>query len=290
MRKIYKIERCRDIGNIYSDLTRLSYDRSKYNKIEIVRSPTYGKILFLNNELMDSEKDEFLYHEPLVHLPMAFIECPQTAMVFGGGDLNVVREICKYRSIRYILMIEIDRLVVTNVLSNYAEKKNIPDDRRLEIVYADAYKIIRKINKKFDLIINDAKDLTLYIKGRKKDVFETMYDSLKPEGVCADVVYRNIYERKTILKTLKALEKFKRKRFALITVPTFPGCLHILTIWGKNRNLLNDLMLPINREQRQWITRKDHMINKYYDPRYLKYFLYLPRYLKDFLFSRKNSS
>lgn len=162
MRKFVRIDREGDIGTTFFGLSRLAFGKSRHNTIEILHSPTYGKILFLNNEIMNAERDEVLYHEPLVHLPMAHIEHPKTALVFGGGTLNVVREILKYRTIMYVLMIEVDRLVVEKVISNYGGKRRILSDNRLEVVYGDAYKIIEEIEENFDLIINDAKDLMMY--------------------------------------------------------------------------------------------------------------------------------
>lgn len=288
MKTVCCIDKWHDIGNAYFELKPLVHAKSKFNTIEIVRSSTYGKILFLNRELMHSERDEFLYHEPLIHLPMAFIKYPQTVLIFGGGDLYAIREIQKYKSVKYILMVEIDKLVVANMLSNYPEKKKILNDKRLELVYDDAYKIVGKLKGRFDLIINDALDLTLYARKRQNNIYDVMYDLLTSEGICADVIYRSIFERTTTLKTLAKLKKYSLKKFALISVPTFPGCLHLLTIWGKNKNLSRNLILPLNKEQKRWIETKTTSLNQYYDPRYLNYFFYLPHYLRNSLSFKEN--
>ena len=91
--------------------------KSAVQQIDILDTPAYGRVLILDGGLMTTEKDEFIYHEMITHVPMAVHPRVRNVLVIGGGDGGTVRELTKYRSIASIDLVEVDKQVV--LLSMY---------------------------------------------------------------------------------------------------------------------------------------------------------------------------
>ena len=85
---------------------------SKFQRIDILESEEFGKILTLDGLIMVTEKDEFIYHEMITHIPMAVNLNIKKVLVIGGGDGGCVRELTRYKTIEEIHMVEIDEEVV----------------------------------------------------------------------------------------------------------------------------------------------------------------------------------
>jgi spermidine synthase len=85
---------------------------SEYQRIDILNTVEFGKVLVLDGELMVTQKDEFIYHEMATHVPMAVHPNVKNVLVIGGGDGGTVRELTKYDTIEHIDMVEVDKMVV----------------------------------------------------------------------------------------------------------------------------------------------------------------------------------
>ena len=86
--------------------------QSEFQRIDIFDSKEFGRFLALDGYMMLTEKDEFIYHEMIVHVPMAVHPNVKKVLVIGAGDGGVIRELCRYETIETIDMVEIDELVV----------------------------------------------------------------------------------------------------------------------------------------------------------------------------------
>ena len=76
--------------------------QSEFQRIDVLDSREFGRILVADGDLMLTEKDEFIYHEMITHVPMAVHPHVEDVLVIGGGDGGVVRELIKYEEIRHI--------------------------------------------------------------------------------------------------------------------------------------------------------------------------------------------
>ena len=86
--------------------------KSEFQRIDVFESPEFGRFLTLDGYMMLTEKDEFIYHEMITHIPMAVHPNVKKVLVIGAGDGGVVRELVRYPEIETIDMVEIDPLVV----------------------------------------------------------------------------------------------------------------------------------------------------------------------------------
>lgn len=90
---------------------QLASVQSEFQRIDVFDSVEFGRIMTLDGLLMVTEKDEYIYHEMITHIPMATNPSIKKVLVIGAGDGGTVRELCRYPSIEQIDMVEIDELV-----------------------------------------------------------------------------------------------------------------------------------------------------------------------------------
>ena len=86
--------------------------QSEFQRIDVFESAEFGRFLVLDGYVMLTEKDEFIYHEMIVHIPMLTHPNPENILVIGGGDGGTVREILKHPSVKHVDMVEIDGDVI----------------------------------------------------------------------------------------------------------------------------------------------------------------------------------
>lgn len=168
-------------------LTNIScYRRSPLQEICIAEAGAYGKALILDGQLQASSADEFLYHEALVHPGMIQIPSPQDILIVGGGDGGAAREALRWRSVRRVTVVEVDREVVEACREHLPEiHHNAFDDPRLELVIEDGLRFLHNTNQTFDVIIFDLPDpvdgapwFRLY----ERECFDIARDRLSHEG------------------------------------------------------------------------------------------------------------
>ena len=132
--------------------------KSKFQRIDIFESKEFGRFLTLDGFMMLTEKDEFIYHEMIVHIPMAVKNDAKKILVIGAGDGGTVRELVKYDSIERIDMVEIDKEVV-DIWREYLPKTACKlDDPRVNLYYEDGLKFVRSKTNEYDIVIVDSTD------------------------------------------------------------------------------------------------------------------------------------
>ena len=132
--------------------------QSEFQRIDIFDSEEFGRVLTLDGYVMLTEKDEFMYHEMIVHVPMCVHPNPRKILVIGGGDGGTVRELVKYSSVESVDLVEIDEDVVTACKEYLPQTAGMLEDPRVNTHFEDGLKFIRHHENEYDLIIVDSTD------------------------------------------------------------------------------------------------------------------------------------
>ncbi len=132
--------------------------KSKYQRIDVFESPEFGRFLTLDGYMMLTEKDEFIYHEMITHVPMAVHPDPRTVLVIGAGDGGVLRELSKYKNIERIDVVEIDAQVIEVCREFLPGTACGFEDERVSLHIEDGLKFVRRAEKAYDVIIVDSTD------------------------------------------------------------------------------------------------------------------------------------
>jgi len=92
---------------------------SEYNHIEIIKTRSFGKILFLDNEIQLSELDEFIYHEMFCFPALFSHPNPKRVLIIGGGDLLLAKQVLKYSEVKFLDLVELDSYVIKFCLKHF---------------------------------------------------------------------------------------------------------------------------------------------------------------------------
>jgi len=161
--------------------------KTKYQYMDIIETKILGKMLILDGKVQSSEFDEYIYHESLVHPVMITHPNPEKVLVLGGGEGATTREVLRYRSVKKVVWVDLDREVVEACRKYLPEwNEGVFDDPRVELIIGDGRKFLKETKEKFDVIIIDLVDpfeggpaLLLYT----KEFYEYTFKALTDEGL-----------------------------------------------------------------------------------------------------------
>ncbi len=152
------VEDLRNLGVRVKIREKLIEKRTRYQKIEVYQSEL-GKMLVLDGKIQLVERDEFHYHEMLVHVPMLSVERPENVLIIGGGDGGALREVLKHNP-REVTLVEIDREVVETSKKYVGIDGGAFEDPRVKLVFMDGYGFVRETESTYDVILIDSYDPT----------------------------------------------------------------------------------------------------------------------------------
>ena len=151
----------------YADHVLFS-ESTPYQRVVVTASPQ-GVRLFLNGNLQFHSRDEYRYHEALVHPAMAGQGAPKNVLVLGGGDGMAAREILKYPSVEHVTLVELDPRM-TALFSTQPLLRELNHDAllspKLKIVNADAFAWLQRSTDSYDVIVVDFPDPTNFSIGK----------------------------------------------------------------------------------------------------------------------------
>eukprot|EP00189_Rhodosorus_marinus_P011875 CAMPEP_0184740456 /NCGR_PEP_ID=MMETSP0315-20130426/3476_1 /TAXON_ID=101924 /ORGANISM="Rhodosorus marinus, Strain UTEX LB 2760" /LENGTH=302 /DNA_ID=CAMNT_0027210143 /DNA_START=129 /DNA_END=1037 /DNA_ORIENTATION=+ len=133
--------------------------QTKYQSMIIADIGPYGKALVLDGRIQTTTGDEYLYHEPIIHLPSLLHGRPKKVLILGGADLGAAREALKWKTVEEVVVIDIDGDVVELCAKHLPEiAQDSADDERCKLIIGDALKYIDETDEKYDVIIGDLTD------------------------------------------------------------------------------------------------------------------------------------
>ena len=248
--------------------------KSKYQKIEIFETKEFGRILALDGLIQLSTKQEFVYHEMLVHPAFLYHQKPEKILIIGGGDGGALREVVKY-PVKEIFLADIDEKVID------ISKKYLPSvsrgafgDKRLKIFNKDGTKFIKKYKNYFDAIVVDSTDY--FGPAKKLSEIRFLKDALralKANGIFAaqTAYFREKYAKK-IRKNIKKLFPFFKIHKA--HVDCFPFDEHTFSFGSKKIDFDKISFKKIKEK-----FRKLNLKTRYYSPEIHFASAILPKYV-----------
>lgn len=256
---------------------------SQFQKIEIFETEEFGKMLVMDDRIMLTEKDEFIYHEMLVHVPMAVQPEIKRVLVIGGGDGGILRELTRYDRLERVMVAEIDAAVVD------ACRKHLPltgcgfDDPRVEIMITDGLRYVRSCHEKFDLIIVDSTDP--FGPGENlftREFYGNCYRALTDVGILVNQHESPYYDRyaSEVSNTARKLQSvFPVNRVYQAHIPTYPSGHWLFGFSSKGIDPLEDF------DSEQWLKLK--LTTRYYNTQLHYGAFALPNYVQDLFVLKK---
>lgn len=201
-------------SGLYRDDIILSQQTS-YQKIVMTKHKDDLR-LFLDGNLQFSSIDEYRYHEALVHIPFAYTSNHERVLILGGGDGLAIREVLKYKDVKEIVLVDIDKemtdLCKTDKQISKLNEKSL-EDSKVTILNEDAYIYVAENKEKFDVILIDLPDPNNEALNKlyTNVFFNYIKANLKPEGVMSIQSTSPYYAKKSywcINKTIQTQFKY----------------------------------------------------------------------------------
>ena len=253
--------------------------QSEFQRIDVFESQEFGRFLVLDGYVMLTEKDEFIYHEMIVHVPMAVHPNVKKVLVIGAGDGGVIRELTRYPEIEHIDLVEIDEEVIgvsREFLPNTSCKL---DDERVHIHYEDGLIYVRFVETQKDLIIVDSTDPFGPGEGLfTKEFYGNCYKALREDGIMVNQHESPFYEQDAIacMRAHKRIvESFPISRVYQAHIPTYPSGHWLFGFASKKYHPVHDL------DAKRWKARG--LDTRYYTPKLHEGAFCLPAYVEKLL-------
>ena len=130
--------------------------KTRFQSVKVIDTSSFGRCLVLDDKVQSSQRDEFIYHEALVHPAMLAHPNPRKVFIGGGGEGATLREVLAYDSVERVVMIDIDEEVIA-ICKEYLGDwhQGSFEDSRLELLHQDARKYLAETDETFDVIILD---------------------------------------------------------------------------------------------------------------------------------------
>ena len=200
--------------------------KSDYQKIEVVESPHFGKVLLIDDCIMLTERDEFIYHEMIAHVPLFVHARPANILVIGGGDGGAVREILRHPEVEHIQLVDIDRMVSEVSLRYFPAVSAGLLSSKVTCSYMDGVAFVtNERDRQYDLIIIDSTDPVNVGEGLfTAGFYASCYRILKDDGILINQAESPIFTGKWLRQIVQKLSGiFPRLHFYHASIPTYPS-------------------------------------------------------------------
>ncbi|WAI18628.1 MAG: polyamine aminopropyltransferase [Buchnera aphidicola (Acyrthosiphon caraganae)] len=234
-----------NLGQYFLIEELLHQEKTSHHKVMIFKNSIFGRVMVIDDIVQTTERDEFIYHEMLTHVPIFAHGFIKKVLIIGGGDGGILREVCRHKTIENITMVEIDANIIDLCKKYFPNHSNNSyQDSRLKLIIDDGLNFIKKTKDKFDLIISDSTDPIGYGKNLfLSEFYFNCSNCLQENGLF--VAQNGVFflqENETIL-TYKNLKKyFCDAKFYQANIPTYYGGMMIFA-WGTNNIELQKISL-----------------------------------------------
>lgn len=213
-------------GQNFAIQERVHQEKSEFWDLAIFENSRFGRVFAIDGIIQLTEKDEFIYHEMMAHVPILAHGEAKSVLIIGGGDGGLLREVLRHESLEKIVQVEIDRNVIE------LSKKYLPtlsqgafDNPRAKIVIQDAAAYVKETKDTFDVIICDSNDP----EGPAKILFTSEFYGdckkiLNPNGIFVNQNGVPFVQKSELKLTLDNRQPhFKHVNFYVASVPTYVG-------------------------------------------------------------------
>jgi spermidine synthase len=252
-------------------------EKTQFWDLAIFENSRFGRVMAMDGIIQLTEKDEYIYHEMMVHVPLLAHPDPKSVLIIGGGDGGILRETLRHESLEKIIQVEIDPTVIQ------LAKKYFPtvtmgafDDPRAKVIIQDASKYVKETQEKFDVIICDSNDP----EGPAKVLFSKEFYGDCKKILNAGGIFINqngvpFMQKNELQLTLNNRQPhFKNVSFYVAPVPTYVGGFMALGWASDKKYKVSEKELKKRMERVKGKLR-------YYTPAIHKASFALPQYMLD---------
>jgi len=258
---------------------KLFEKQSEFQKVVIVDTYDYGHVMLIDDLIMVTDKDAFVYHEMMVHVPMAILKEAKNVLVIGGGDGGTVTELTRYKNLERIVEVEIDQVVVDAALKYFPKLSQGYHDPRVQLIIDDGVRFMAQAPEhSYDLILIDSTDPIGPGEGLfSLEFYQNCARVLKPDGILINQSESPYYPKQAheLQRAAKKLRRvFKNHYVYQMFIPTYESGHWLLGFASPSRH-------PYEIDEESWNTLQ--ITTRYYSPEIHRASFILPPFVHELL-------
>lgn len=217
----------------------LHREKTPYQEIAVYETPQWGRLLTLDDVIMTTDRDEFVYHEMMAHIPLCTHPAPRRVLVIGGGDGGVVREVLKH-PVEAVSLVEIDGRVIDVCREYFPAISCGLSDPRVTILVDDGIAHVARHRDAYDVIIVDSTDPVGPAVGLfREEFYRSVAEALTPDGLFVAQTESPFYNASLIQGIHEALGRiFPITRLCYAGIPTYPSGFWTISMGSKRHDPL----------------------------------------------------
>ncbi|WP_349408867.1 polyamine aminopropyltransferase [Pseudalkalibacillus sp. SCS-8] len=250
----------------------LHTEQTDFQRLDMIETEEFGNMLVLDGMVMTTQKDEFVYHEMVAHVPLFTHPNPKHVLVVGGGDGGVIREVLKHPSVEKAVLVEIDGKVIEYSKKYLPEIAGDLDDPRVDVQVDDGFMHIAKSENEYDVIMVDSTEpVGPAAKLFERGFYEGISKALKEDGIFVAQTDNPWFKADLISQVNRDVKEiFPVTRLYTANIPTYPSGLWTFTIGSKKHD-------PLKVEE----DRFHEIDTKYYTKELHTAAFALPKFVRD---------
>ncbi|SDC02723.1 spermidine synthase [Terribacillus halophilus] len=252
----------------------LHSEQTDFQRLDMLETDEWGNMLTLDGMVMTTERDEFVYHEMVAHVPLFTHPNPENVLIVGGGDGGVIREVLKHDKVKKATLVDIDGKVIEyskKFLPSIAGKM---DDPRADVRVGDGFMHIAESENAYDVIMVDSTEpvgpaVNLFTKG----FYAGIAKALKEDGLFVAQTDNPWFKADLISQVYKDVKEiFPVTKLYTANIPTYPSGLWTFTMGSK-----------VHHPRQVETERLQSIETKYYTPELHHAAFVLPKFVQDLL-------
>ncbi|MZP29864.1 polyamine aminopropyltransferase [Heliobacterium undosum] len=253
----------------------LHTETTPFQELAMIDTVQWGRMLVLDNMVMTTIKDEFVYHEMISHVALNTHPNPKKVMIIGGGDGGAIRECVKHAKVEKAVLCEIDGRVIET------SKEYLPEiasalfgHPKVEVLVADGVKHIQENENEYDVIMVDSTEPVGPAEGLfAAEFYQAVYRALKPDGIMVAQTESPFVNADLISRVFKDIRSiFPVTKLYLASIPTYPSGLWSFTMGSKQYD-----------PEAVDVSAIPEMETRYYTPALHKAAFCLPKFVQDLI-------
>ncbi|SNZ04408.1 spermidine synthase [Terribacillus aidingensis] len=252
----------------------LHSEQTDFQKLDMLETEEWGNMLTLDGMVMTTERDEFVYHEMVAHVPLFTHPNPENVLIVGGGDGGVIREVLKHDKVKKVVLVDIDGKVIEYSKKFLPAIAGMMDDPRADVRVGDGFMHIAESENIYDVIMVDSTEpvgpaVNLFSKG----FYAGIAKALKEDGLFVAQTDNPWFKSDLIAQVNKDVKEiFPVTALYTANIPTYPSGLWTFTMGSKvyHPKEVDASLLP-------------HIETKYYTPELHHAAFVLPKFVQDLL-------